>query len=89
MLQMPLGILSSLALTSLSPILTGWNQPYIAPQGGGGPQVTAAILTHCPKGRPLSHLTNEMLTKTRDVKDMILTTQPGLDWGWSQLGVLA
>lgn len=47
MLQMPLGILSSLALTSLSPILTGWNQPYIAPQGGGGTP------SHCPHPHPL------------------------------------
>lgn len=55
MLQMPLGILSSLALTSLSPILTGWNQPYIAPQGGGGDpkslppsSPTALKGGHCP-----------------------------------------
>ena len=81
-----------LALTcphfSLSP--PDWLEPTIHSSARrGGPQVTAPILTHYPKGRPLSRLTNETLTKTRDVKDMILTTQPGLDWGWSQLGVLA
>lgn len=43
---------------------------------------TALRCGHCPTWQMRK-------PRHREVKDMLLTTQQALDWGWSQLGVLA